>query len=175
MTGTNGLYGIGGLPAGSFTIGVDTNTLASGLRQIYDPDSILDNRTSVTLTDGEVRNTVSFSYAYSRSISGSVLVDVNGNGLEDVVDTNGYSGVTIELLTNGVVSATVTTSATGGYSFTNLMPGAYTVRMVKPANGYSTAPGGNPIPVTLLSEASDIDNNFYATKYATIGDFVCST
>jgi len=176
VTGTNGLYGIGGFPAGSFKIVVDTNSLPAGLVQTFDPDAVKDSQTSVTLTAGQVITTADFGYAYQGSISGSVLIDVNGNGVANVADTNAISGVTIELLTNNVVVATTVTDANGGYSFTNLMPGAYTVRETDLSGWYSTldvsAPNDNLIPVNLTSGESSAGNDFYDTHYAALGDFV---
>ncbi len=176
MTGTNGLYGIGGFPAGTFTITVDTNTLPTGLVQTFDPDSVKDSQTSLTLAAGEVLKTANFGYAYLGAISGSVLIDVNGNGVAESGDTNVLSGVTIELLTNNVVFATTVTAANGGYSFTNLVPGAYTVREIDLSGWYSTldvsAPNNNLIPVNLTSGENSVGNDFYDSMYGELGDFV---
>jgi len=177
LTATNGLYSIGGLPDGTFIVKVDTTTLPAGLRQTADPDATFDDQTEVTLTPGQVVTTANFGYTFPGVISGSVFVDRDGDGVADAVDTNGISGVTIELLTNGVVAATTTTTATGGYSFTNLLPGSYVVREVDLSGWYSTldtdAPiTNNLIAVTLTSGQTSTGNDFYDTQYARIGDFV---
>ena len=84
-----------------------------------------------------------FAEIVPSSISGTVFLDQNNNGVQNGADT-GIAGVTIELLdnTNAVVSTT-TTNASGNYSFTGLLPGNYAVREPnQPAgtsNGITTA------------------------------------
>ena len=65
---TNGTYGIGGLPPGTYTIRVDTNTLPAGVFPYYDADGWRDNVTVMTLTTGQVLTTINFGY-YSSFIS----------------------------------------------------------------------------------------------------------
>lgn len=73
------------------------------------------------------------------SISGTVFLDQNNNGVQNGADT-GITGVTIELLNgSNVVVATTTTDANGDYSFTNLTPGTYSVR--EPTQPSNTANG----------------------------------
>jgi len=61
------------------------------------------------------------------SISGSVWVDGNGDGVPDPEDqTNGIAGVTVTLSGDTLTNA-VLTGAGGTYSFTGLVAGTYTV------------------------------------------------
>lgn len=61
--------------------------------------------------------------------------DLNGNGVQDGGEP-GVAGITVILYNNaGTAVDTVTTDATGGYLFTNLAPGNYTV-------GFSNLPAG---------------------------------
>ena len=62
ITDTNGAYAIGGLPGGSYTIRVSTNTLPAGLFAFYDVDGARDNRSGVTLVAGQVNATNNFGY-----------------------------------------------------------------------------------------------------------------
>ncbi|WP_305799134.1 SdrD B-like domain-containing protein [Roseococcus sp. SDR] len=72
--------------------------------------------------------------------------DLNANGVQDPGEA-GLSGVSVRLLAaDGVTEiATTTTNASGLYSFGDLAPGQYGVRVVAPS-GYETSPidqGGN--------------------------------
>jgi uncharacterized surface anchored protein len=72
-----------------------------------------------------------------------VFNDTNGNGLKDAGES-GISGVLITL-SNG---ATVTSSADGSYTFSNLQPGNYTVTETDPS-GYSSTTA-NTVAVTVI-------------------------
>jgi len=136
------------------------------------------NRTAtVTLTSNEANATIDAGFVSAASIAGFVRVDLNGNGLVEAGDTNGISGVTVQLLDAASnVVATVTTAANGAYSFPNLMPGTYTVRETDLMGWYSTtdvsAPNDNLIPVTLVIGQNAVGNNFHDTQRAAIGDRV---
>ena len=88
-----------------------------------------------------------FAEVVLSSITGTVFLDQNNNGIQNGADS-GIAGVTIELLdNNGIVAATTTTDATGNYSFTNLVPGNYSVREPSQPPGTSngiTTPGAVP-------------------------------
>jgi len=63
ITDENGLYYIGGLTPDTYSVRVDTNTLAFGLIPTYDRDGIVTKHVaSVTLTQGEVIRDVDFGY-----------------------------------------------------------------------------------------------------------------
>ena len=64
----------------------------------------------------------------SGSIGDRVWLDANGNGIQDVSETGGITGVSVQLKNNaGVVIATRTTNSTGNYLFNGLIAGNYTV------------------------------------------------
>ena len=73
------------------------------------------------------------------SIAGTVFVDANNNGVQDIGEV-GIAGVEIAL--SGVnslgvqVNATATTNANGDYIFTNLAAGTYTINEIQPV-GFS--------------------------------------
>lgn len=80
-----------------------------------------------------------FAEVATSSIAGQVYLDQNDNGVKNAADT-AIAGVTIELLNGAsVVVATTTTNASGGYSFTGLAPGTYSVR--EPTQPAGTANG----------------------------------
>ncbi|MGZ5883510.1 MAG: beta strand repeat-containing protein, partial [Burkholderiaceae bacterium] len=76
-----------------------------------------------------------FAEIVPSSISGTVFIDQNNNGVQNGADTP-IAGVSIELLDiASAVIATTTTDASGNYSFANLQPGTYSVREPnQPAN-----------------------------------------
>ena len=89
---------------------------------------------SATVNFGDYR----LSNSTLSSITGTVFNDANGNGIQDAGEA-ALSGVTIELRNNaGTVIATTTTNASGGYSFSNLSAGMYTVTETDPAGYVST-------------------------------------
>jgi hypothetical protein len=137
-----------------------------------------------TLTSGQSETTVDAGFYQYASLGNFVWVDANANGQQDTGES-GLSGVTVKLLdANGNELASTTTSATGGYLFSNLVPGSYKVQFVTPT-GYvattansgadatdSDAVGGVTGTYTLTSGQSEttVDAGFY--QYASLGDFV---
>jgi CshA-type fibril repeat protein len=102
------------------------------------------------------------------TIAGAVYHDRNGNGYFDTGEP-GLSGVTITL-SNGF---TTTTDVDGGYSFTNLAPGVYTIIESNPS-GYSStgdAEGANDDTIgaiTVTSGSSSTGNDFFDAQPGTI-------
>jgi hypothetical protein len=85
-----------------------------------------------------------FAQFSNASVSGSVYNDLAGNGINDAFDP-GISGWTVNLYDNSLnILATVTTNPTGGYTFTGLGPGTFSVAAVLPGGWSQTAPV--PIP-----------------------------
>ncbi len=62
-TNANGQYLFDHLPAGRYTITLDSTTLPPGLFQTYDPDSLMDGTSRLTLGAGENNFTQDFAYA----------------------------------------------------------------------------------------------------------------
>ncbi len=120
-------------------------------------------------------------------IGDEVWVDLDGDGVQDPAEP-GREGVTVELLENGLVVATTTTSTTGRYLFGGLTPATYTVRVTVLAGfsfspsgqGATTAdsdvlPGGDTGAIVLAAGETrlDVDAGLVpAGVAATIGDFV---
>jgi len=63
VTNSSGVYLFAQLPPGTYTIVVDTSTLPSFWTQSFDPDGVLDARTTVTLRSGEVNLDQDFGFA----------------------------------------------------------------------------------------------------------------
>jgi uncharacterized surface anchored protein len=151
---------VANLPPGSYTV---VQTLPS------DYLATTPTTANVTLTSGSM-GAANYLDTQPASISGMVLVDVNGDGVADAADTNGISGVTIVLqTTNGVPVATNLTSDSGTY-FTNVPPGDYTVVQMVPPGWLATATTN--ITVTLTSGQASTNNNFLDTQPAGIAGSV---
>ena len=99
---------------------------------------------TVTDKDGGVgtATTLETNDCSPASIGDFVWNDLNANGIQDAGEP-GLAGVTVSL-SNG---ATTTTNASGAYSFTNLVPGTYTVTVATPA-GFAPSPTGAGTPST---------------------------
>ncbi len=129
VTDANGKYIFDELAVGAYVVEIVSSTLPAGLTQTGDPDATLDHRSNpIPLAPGDVYVNADFGYkGITNTIGDKVWIDADGDG---VVDANepGIAGVSVVLLdSTGRVVATTTTSATGGYSFTGVPNGTYTV------------------------------------------------
>ena len=172
-----GYYDFTNLVAGTYNIAVDYTTLPAGVVCTGDPDATKNGATTTVLAAGQNVITDNFGFQGNASVSGSVLVDVNGNGVADTNDTNGIAGVTVTLqTTNGATIATTLTSASGAYSFTNLLLGSYVVVETNLPGWISTLdtapPNDSRIPLTLTNGQASTGNNFYDTQLAQISGSV---
>ncbi|MFC1878624.1 SdrD B-like domain-containing protein [Chloroflexota bacterium] len=133
QTDANGYYEFTGLFAGeTYTISVDTSTLPSGATwtQTSDPDAIIDDEHTVTLSAGEISGSHDFGYHFSSgpySIGNEVYTDWNGDGDRDIGE-EGLQGITMTLYSSsGAVISTTVTDSNGSYTFTGLITGTYYV------------------------------------------------
>ena len=161
VTSASGSYIFTNIAAGSYTI-VETDLpgyVSTG--DIIPPN---DNRIPVTLLDGEFSTDNDFLDARLGAISGSVFVDVNGDGQIESADTNGIQAVTVSLLSGTNVIRVTTTVVSGAYTFTNVAPGLYNVVETDlpgyVSTGDSAPPNDDQIPVVLGSGQSSTGNNF---------------
>jgi large repetitive protein len=140
----DGNYTFTNLAAGTYTVKIVTSTLPAGSVETYDLDGVASaNQATLTLTAGQARTDVDFGYRANGSVGDRVWIDSNGNGIQDAGEV-GINGLTIQLLNaSNTVVATTTTSGDGNYTFSNLAPGTYSVRV-------------NGIPTGLV-ETYDLD------------------
>ena len=161
VTNENGTYAFGDLPAtidGNYRVVVDQSTLPTGITQTVDPDGTNDSESETPLGDGEQIYTIDFGYVPTdpASLSGTLWEDTDADGILDAAEAERFEGVTIVLtetvtetvtvtdpvtldlitvdVTRDRVIGTTTTDASGDYSFDNLPPGDYTVRVSDDAN-----------------------------------------
>ncbi len=130
-TDADGKYLFADLPLGGYTVTVDPSTIAGTcVEPAVDPDGVLDNISTVTLT-ADVPNNLDQDFAYSEpatepllgSIGDTIFCDVNSNGAFDAGE--GMAGIIVTL--GGSATASTTTLAQGSYLFDNLEAGEYTV------------------------------------------------
>jgi hypothetical protein len=92
---------------------------------------------NVTLLSGQTNLTLDVGYTLPGAVGDRVWLDEDGDGIQDAGE-DGIANATVELLNAGnVVVATTTTDINGGYLFTGVVPGAYTVRVAS-----ATLPAG---------------------------------
>ena len=136
MTNASGYYNFSGLPAGNYTVEVNTTTLPTGFAATYDLDGGLDSTTNLTLGPGQNRTDIDFGYAGTCLIGDWVWHDLNGNGINEG-NGPGLDGVKMLLMWAGFdgefgtaddINYTQETNE-GVYAFTKLLPGNYTVRV----------------------------------------------
>jgi len=141
-TDANGEYLFDNLPAGDYTITVDSATLPAGMDQTYDADGLGSAHTSdYALAEDEHNREQDFGYRGSGSIGDYVWIDINGDGVQDPGEQP-IENVTVTLVGDvdgdGIDEiATTTTDADGLYLFDYLPAGDYTITVDN-----STLPAG---------------------------------
>jgi hypothetical protein len=83
------------------------------------------------------------------TIRGSIFVDTNQNGVQDISETLYSTSIQVKLVNVVTLAASYTSTSTGQYSFNNVVPDSYRVRLIAPAGISVTTT--NPVPVTMVS------------------------
>lgn len=204
QTANNGYYQFTGLRADSYTVTVDTGSAAlAGLfpspvgasGSTPSNDSNPNPSTNVILqTDASTDQTIDFGfYALDPAvgvIGDFVWLDLNQDGIQQSSEA-GINGVTIFLKDeSGNIIGTTATAGNGGYQFSGLAAGTYSVTIdtSSPALAgfvptFNGAPGSNsandsnlnPTTVVLATNGSvnlTIDFGYIPAPNGSIGDFV---
>ena len=129
VTDANGNYNFTNLTPGTYTVDfglIPANT--QFVPQTGDSDVEPANGTfTVTVPSGGTA-TVDGGIVEPTTITGTVFGDIDNDGQDD--NNVDYPQVTVQLLDdNGNLVATTTTNASGNYTFTNVLPGNYTVQV----------------------------------------------
>jgi uncharacterized repeat protein (TIGR01451 family) len=158
-----GAFSFAHLPAGTYTIvetqpggandGLETAGTSGGTvdNSAFDATAAHNTISAISLA----ANTAATGYKYQELSGGGVNGAINGRVFKDPqrdgVDSGGEPGivgVTVTLTQGATVVATTTTAPDGSYSFTGLVPGAYTVTETQPAGYGSSSPDGVAVTVT---------------------------
>jgi len=169
------------IPAGGCAISVRVTASTAGVYVNTIPAGDLQTDLGNNATPAQATLTVPGAGGVA-SLSGNVYHDRNDNGAIDAGE-EGIGGVQLQLnlLTgNGLVAVgTTTTDANGHYSFTNLVPGTYTVTEVQPAGwtdgkdtagskGGSTAVKNAISGIVLVAGDAATDYNFGELRPANV-------
>src|SRR5207248_2366139 len=94
------------------------------------------------------------------SVGGRVFNDLTGDGFSADDLPLGSPAVTVTLCRDGVACATAVTDGHGGYRFTGVGPGHYTVRQGVPGGWLQTGQTGAAVTATsgLQSAGNDFDD-----------------
>ncbi|MEL6140971.1 MAG: SdrD B-like domain-containing protein, partial [Bacteroidota bacterium] len=142
----------------------------------------------VILASSENNPTIDAGYYETASLGDFVFLDEDGDGIQDPGEA-GIEGVTVNLKDeNGTIISTTTTDVNGNYSFTDLVPGEYSVQFELPTGFEYTqvnagsdealdsdadpTMNGMTDPVTLSSGETNNDLDAGLYEPASLGDFV---
>ncbi len=174
-TGADGRYLFDHLPPGGYDVTV-TGGLPATVANTGDPDGPAgtgDSTSRIVLGNGEDNLAQDFGYDADSVLGDFVWWDLNRDGIQDAGEP-GIPGVTVTATgPNGIVLTTVT-GANGGYTFTNLPDGDWTVAVTSgvPAGFTATfdSDGGvdSTSDVTLVT--SNLRQDFGFAGTASIGD-----
>jgi hypothetical protein len=144
-TGVNGSYRFAALGAGQYRVEVEAPTgytIAGGAATVA---------VDLGATSSAVAN---FALRVPNSIFGALFVDMNANALRDAGEA-GVAGVTLQLQSDASTLDTVT-AADGGYLFSNLSAGVYTVAVGSLAGTGYTISGPSARLVSLPAGATNV-------------------
>ncbi len=160
ITNSTGKYLFSFLEPGTYSI--KEEALPDWVQTIpASPDSY-----SVSLTgNGNVsgKNFGNYYQLPTSSISGMKFHDANNNGQKDI-DEIGLSEWNIFL--SGIFTDSVLTDTAGNFSFTNLVPGTYTLSEEHKGNWYQTFPGTPNSYTITLSSGENITNKDFGNILA---------
>lgn len=202
ITDANGNYLFPNLAPGTYTVGFEgppsgyqfTTQNASGSTSANNSDvnPSTGRTTAVTLNAGDFITDVDggINTLLPASLGNFIWFDTDEDGVQDVGEP-GVPGVVLQLLDNsGNVVATAVTDGEGGYLFSNLLPGTYSVRMAGIPPGLMITrkdAGGNdntdndfdkntlktaPVTLTAGQNITTLDGGLIPQGLSTIGSFV---
>jgi hypothetical protein len=162
-TDAAGAYTFTNVPAGDYTVTVDTDTVPTGLEvNTADPDGTFDSTTDFSLAIGETLSGQDFAYHGDNTVTGSLWFDWNADGTNDPDPEISLEGITVTATwdgPDGPVTYTTTTDADGNYTFEGL-----------PAGDFDVTVDPTGLPDGLVTETFDADGTFDSTTPLTVVD-----
>lgn len=180
-TDASGHYTFANMPAGSYSVSVDSSTVPTHLTALQGAAGY-----QLTLPTAFNFLNADFGYAGSNTIGDQVFLDSNGDGVQGPSEP-GIPGATVTLVWAGAdgqlstgldnVTFTTVTDAAGGYLFTGLPDGTFKVTVSGvPAGLQNTAdPDGGGDSTAQLSVSlgqARLDQDFGYRGTASVGDTV---
>lgn len=199
ITDGSGEYYFGGLPAGSYSVTVDTTTLPAGVVATFDADAgsgqptadtpasnvAANSTTAVVLPAATDLENIDFGYVGTGSIGDTIWLDQNGDGVVDSTEpgiaevdvTLTWAGLDGLLGTDDDVVSVTKTDASGNYLFDDLPAGIFTVELSNlPAGVTATADpdagSDDTSQLTLIGGEENLDQDFGYSGDAGVGDLV---
>jgi hypothetical protein len=139
-TGADGVFRFDGLEPGEYVLTqVEAAGYLDALETLGSVGGVLvapNTIDGIVVGAGELADGYLFGDVRAASLAGIVFADTDGDGTQDAGEA-GIPGVTVTLtgvdLFGDPVSLSLTTALGGAYSFTDLLPGTYTVTETQPA------------------------------------------
>ncbi|MGV8858300.1 SdrD B-like domain-containing protein [Rhodoglobus sp.] len=198
-TDANGHYLFDGLPEGSYTVTVDTDTLPSGVAPTFDADAGTNQPTAATTPSGVGPNSttavvlpaatdldnIDFGYVGTGKIGDTVWLDQNGDGIVDASES-GIAEVLVTLTWAGLdgilgnaddVVSTQRTDSDGNYLFEDLPSGLFRIDLSGLPRGLTAtadpdAGFDDTSEVTLRGGEENFDQDFGYRGDAGVGDLL---
>lgn len=133
ITDASGAYLLDYLPPGTYVVAVDPTHFPNGSTVTGDRDVTKDGKTTEVLAVSEAVTNADFGFQGNGSIGDYVWYDIDGDGVQDAGEP-GLSGVRVFIDednsgTYQVGEPVATTSGSGAYLFSGLIPNTYRVRV----------------------------------------------
>jgi hypothetical protein len=186
----DGFYLVTSLPAGSYSVTVNTASLPAGVTNTVDPDGGLDSVSALTLASGGSNLLQDFGYRGSGQIGDTIWHDIDGNGAQNGSEP-GVANVPVLVRwcgTDGTCGNADdklyprTTDALGTYLATGLPAGNFTVTVTTTGTlaglGLSTNTGDpdggfdSVSALTLATGGSNLNQDFGYRGSGQIGDTI---
>ncbi len=149
VTAADGSYTLAGVFPGTYTMrftapaGTSFTTADVGSDDAVDSDPVAVPATNLgvtsafTVQSGDTITSIDAGLLFGATIGDFVFNDLDTDGIQDAGEP-GVDGVVVQLLSGATVVASTTTSGGGLYSFTNVVPGTYTIQVVLPVDATPT-------------------------------------
>lgn len=167
VTDADGRYEFNPLPPGTYSFKqTQPAGYIDGMEQATDPAGVSisnDSFSNVVLNGLPSRGAFNFGEFLPASLSGTVILDVNQDGIADPTSIP-LGGILVTItgadILGNPVALTTSTAPNGTYTFNGLVPGTYSVTFTPPQ--YLTVIGAGTIPGVVLTSNTQVSNLDFA-------------